>query len=221
MTIVFSLGGSVFNDKKIAQKYVTFFENLAKTQQVGVVVGGGKLARKRITSIKRKGASEALQHMAGITATRDNAQKLCDMLKSSNKVVCETFEEALEASFLNQIVVMGGTIPYVTSDTSTIVLADLLNAKKIINLSNVDYLYDKDPNKFKTAKKILKMNKTDFLEFVLKNDKRKPGEHFIVDLVAAFILEKVKAPLYIINGKNLNEVKNAISGKKFKGTVIK
>ena len=35
------------------------------------------------------------------------------------------------------------------------------------------------------------------------------------------ILEKVKAPLYIINGKNLNEVKKAVSGKKFKGTVIK
>ena len=121
MTIVFSLGGSVFNDKKVAQKYADFFEQLAKKQKIGIVVGGGKLARKRINSIKRKGAGEALQHMAGITATRDNAQKLCDMLKDSNKFVCASFEEALEASFLNQIIVMGGTIPYVTSDTSTIV----------------------------------------------------------------------------------------------------
>jgi len=222
MAVVFSFGGSIFTDKKLLDKYIKYFKQLSKKQLVGIVVGGGKLCRGYIKQIKKKTDNEVIQHLMGILATRQNAQKMCDILEDTNPIPALDYEEALEYSAMFPIVVMGGAAPYMTTDSCSVILAELLEAKKVINLTDVDYLYDKDPKKHKNAKKILKMNKKDFLEFVLKNDKRRPGEHFVIDSIAAFILQKTKkTSLYILNGKNLTEVKKAVSGRKFKGTVIK
>ena len=221
MTVVFSLSGKLFENKKLLANYLVYFEQLAKKQQVGLVIGGGKRARKYIKEIKSKGANDTIQHMLGVIATRENAQKVCDKLKSACPRPALDFEDALEMSLIYPIVVMGGTIPYVTTDNSAVILGALFNAKKVINLTNVDYLYTKDPKKYKNVKKITKMNKKKFLDLVLKQDKRRPGENFVIDSIAAFILTKTNSALYIINGNNLNEVKKAVSGKKFKGTVVK
>lgn len=220
MAIVFSLGGSIFLDKKLVKQYAAYFEQLAKKEKVGVLVGGGKLCRDRIAEAQKKTKNEVVLHLVGIEATRENAREFCEMLENSNKTPAVNYEEALKYSETYPIIVMGGTIPYLTTDSNTVILAELLGAKKIINLTNVDYLYDKDPNEFNDAKKITKMPKDEFLQFVLKNDKRRPGEHFVVDSMAAFLLTKSKSSLYIINGKNVSEVKKAVEGKKFEGTVI-
>jgi len=221
MAVVFSFGGSIFNDPELLLEYILYIENLAKTEQVGIVVGGGKLAREYIKYVKKMSKNEVIQHMAGTLATKENAAELCELIEGANPVPPETFDEALDFAGQFPIVVMGGTIPYITTDTGAIILGSLLDAKKVINMTNVDYLYNKDPNKFKNAKKITTMSKKKFLDFVIKNDKRRPGEHFIVDSIAAFLLQKTKSNLYIVDGTDLENVDKAVKGKKFKGTVIK
>ena len=50
--------------------------------------------------------------------------------------------------------VAAGWHPGWSTDFVATILAERLQAKTILNLSNIDYVYDKDPNKYKDAKKI-------------------------------------------------------------------
>ena len=52
--------------------------------------------------------------------------------------------------------VAGGWMPGRSTDDDAVRLAKIYGAEMVINLSNIDYVYDKDPNKYKDAKKLPK-----------------------------------------------------------------
>ena len=98
-------------------------------------------------------------------------------------------------------------------------LAKTYGAKEVINLSNIDYVYDKDPNKFKNAKKIERINWKDFRKNIV-GYKWVPGENVPFDPIASRLAEKSSLKVVIMNGKNLTEVKKALEGGEFKGTIV-
>jgi uridylate kinase len=90
--------------------------------------------------------------------------------------------------------------------------------KKIINLSNIDYVYDKDPKKFPGAKKVEKFSWAEFRKLV--GDKWNPGLNAPFDPIASKIAQESGMEVAIMNGRNLKNLKNYLEGKKFKGTTI-
>ena len=46
-----------------------------------------------------------------------------------------------------------------------------------------------------------------------------PGQHFVLDQSTSKIIRKYKIKTYIL-GKELKQLDNLLSGKKFKGTII-
>lgn len=217
--IVLSLGGSIFYPNKLDSNYLRKFakiiQKLAKKGfKFVIVTGGGKPARIAIGKVKSK--SKKAKDWEGIHATRENAKTVAKYVKG---VFAEKFNDIPKLIKKNKVVIAGGFKPGMTSDGDAAEIARLLKDKILFNLTNVDGLYDKDPNKYKTASIIPKISSKDFLK-IMKKIGYKAGEHFILDLTAAIIAHKSKMKVYILNGRKLQNFENCILNKSFKGTLI-
>ncbi|MFH1470223.1 MAG: UMP kinase [Candidatus Micrarchaeota archaeon] len=223
--IVLSVGGSMINP---GEPNSGFLRELARIllrahqkTQIAVVAGGGKPARIYANSIRELGGSQFMADKAAILATRQNASLLISSLgKGAWPTVPETFEEAALASASGKIVVMGGTIPGITTDTDAALLAELLGAGKLINISNVDGIYTSDPKKDKSAKKLQALSFQDLARLASLGDSRKPGENFVFDSFACKIIARSKIEAHFI-GSQISDIESAISGKGHNGSVVR
>ena len=90
-------------------------------------------------------------------------------------------------------------------------------AKEVINMSNIDYVYNKDPGKHKDAKKIENLSWNDYRK--LSGNVWKAGMSMPFDPIAAKEAQKSKIRVYVV-GNDLLNLQNLLDGRKFKGTVI-
>ncbi len=222
--VVISLGGSLVNPGKPDSQYVSsLFRMLRKTAcKFGIVVGGGRLARQWADAARKKGESEFEADEAAIKATKKNAQFVISIVRGEvNKKVCETFDEARKEGKKHRFVVMGGTIPGITTDSDAVLLAECLGSKRILNLSNIDGVYNDNPVRNPNAKKFSKMSFEQMIDLAGKNDMRKAGTHFVFDFLACKLIARSKIEAHFVHGKNLLDVRKAVEGKQHGGTVVK
>jgi uridylate kinase len=121
--------------------------------------------------------------------------------------------------FKKKILLAAGWKPGCSTDYDAVLLAENFGIKKLVNLTNIDYVYDKDPRKFKDAKKIEKISWKDFIKIV--GDKWDPGLNAPFDPIASKESEKIGLEVAIINGKNLNNFEKYLNDEQFIGTIIK
>ncbi len=221
--IVVSLGGSLIIPDEIDVVFLKSFVSLIK-DYVGkgykflIITGGGKICRRYNDSLKQitDPDNEDLDWL-GISATRLNAELIRISFGdlAYEKVI-------LDPDFIpnndNPIIVGGGWKPGNSSDLAAIHGAKNIGATRIINLSNIDFVYDKDPKIDQTAKPIDKISWADF-RLLLPNDWI-PGINFPFDPIAASVAESLGYEVVILNGKNIENIKNYLDGKEFVGTVI-
>jgi len=223
-TIVLSLGGSLVNPGAPDVQYVASLTRLLRGMKYkfGIVVGGGKLARQYADAARKKGGNEFEADEAAIKATKKNAQTVIDALKTDvNAKVCESFDSARAAAKKHKFVVMGGTIPGITTDSDAVLLAECLGAKRVLNLSNIDGVYNDNPVRNHNAKKFHKMSYAQMIDLAGKNDMRTAGTHFVFDFLACKLIARSKIEAHFVHGKNLLDVRKAIDGKPHGGTVVK
>lgn len=224
MSVVISLGGSMVNG--IGVPDVVFLKKLkallAGREKVGIVVGGGRLAREYVQAASKFSKNQFWGDSLAVQATRLNASLLTRVFsEESAPVVFEDFGQAALASFRHRVVVMGGTIPGITTDTDSVLLAEAMGAKRLINISNVDGIYDSDPRANKKAKKYSKLSYDELLELANRSDSRKPGTHFVFDLVACKLAARGGMELHFVGGSNLDDLPSAIAGRAHRGTIVK
>ena len=116
------------------------------------------------------------------------------------------------------IIVGAGYKPGHSSDMDAVLLAKNFEADTLINMSNIDLVYDKDPNKYDYAKPIKQSNWDDFLEII--GDDWVPGKNVPFDPVASKRSKENGLKVIILNGKNIDNLKNCFDEKDFVGTVI-
>ena len=97
-------------------------------------------------------------------------------------------------------------------------MAKGLGAKKIVNLSNIDFVYTADPKKDPSAKPIEKISWAEFRKMIPAE--WDPGLSSPFDPIAAREAEALGLEVVVMNGKKLGEFSNYLAGKPFKGTVI-
>ena len=97
-------------------------------------------------------------------------------------------------------------------------MAKNLGAHRLVNLSDIDYVYDGDPKKIRNAKKIEKINWADFKKLI--PDTWDPGLSSPFDPIAAKEAEMIGLEVAIINGKHLGRFSDYLEEKPFVGTVI-
>ena len=222
MKIVIAIGGSILlkeYDCKKFQEYSDILKDLSKEHKLFVVVGGGKPAREYIGVVRDLGAGEAQCDDIGIEVTRINAKLLLSALGDvAYQRVPHNFQEALEFSASGKIIVMGGTEPAHSTDAVSAILAEYIHADKLINLTSVDGMYTKDPNKFDDAKLISEIPVHDLVKYLDGKDV-KAGTYEFFDMTAAQMIERSNIPTIIANGDDPNNLIKIINGEKV-GTKI-
>ncbi|KYK22860.1 hypothetical protein AYK24_01760 [Thermoplasmatales archaeon SG8-52-4] len=221
-SIVISIGGSVILSDDVT---LTFFnelkallEKLCKKVKIYIVVGGGKTARSYIKLGRVLNLKENFLDELGIDITRLNAKLLLKFLGISNIKIPITTNEAKEIN--ERIVVMGGTTPGHSTDMVGAELAAITKTSKFIIATNVDGVYNKDPNKYKDAKMIKEISIDELIDTFGTNWET-AGKNIVIDGPALKIIKDAKIHTYVLNGKRLNELENAINNKEFLGTKIK
>jgi uridylate kinase len=218
-TVVISVGGSAINPKTVDAKFLdklkTVILKASKKNKIVICTGGGFIARDYIRALKNK--SNYVQDVMGIHCTRLNAMLIASHISKCNQEIPTTLEEIKDLLASLNIVVCGGLRPGTTSDGTTASIADYLNADYMINMTNVKGLYTKDPRKYKDAKFIGKLSHKEFKEIIDKV-KEKPGQHFVLDQLAAKICRQAKIKVAIFKGTN--NLQKFLENKKFDGTII-
>lgn len=115
--------------------------------------------------------------------------------------------------------VAAGWRPGWSTDYVSTILAERLGAKKMLNLSNVKYVCDKDPKKFKDAKKIKQISWKDFREIV--GSEWDPGLSMPFDPIASKHAQEIGLEVIIAEGSNIENLGRILNGKNFEGTIIK
>jgi uridylate kinase len=220
---VISLGGSLVVPNEINIKFLSLFKNIIEKKikekkKFIIIVGGGKTARNYQNAAKAltKVSNEDLDWL-GIHATRINAHLLLTIFrKYAYFRIIKNPKEKI--NFKEKILIAGGWKPGFSTDYDAVLLAKTYNSDTIINLTNVDYVYDKDPNKFKSAKPFKEISWKDYLKLI--EQKWIPGMSAPFDPIASKLAQKFKFKVIILNGRKLKNLENYLANKNFKGTII-
>ena len=222
-TIVISVGGSLIVPSAIDTAFLTSFKTfvlsyLAKGKSFIIIAGGGKTARRyqdaasEVTELTRDDVD-----WLGIHATRLNAHLLRSIFYKEAHPVINT-DPTEKVSTTHSVVIAAGWKPGWSTDYDAVLLAQGVGAKKVINLSNIDYAYTEDPNKNPEATPIEHISWPEFRKLLPKE--WDPGLSSPFDPIAAKEAEASGIEVAIINGSKLGELENYIEGKAFKGTLI-
>jgi uridylate kinase len=220
---VISLGGSLVVPNEINIKFLSLFKNIIEkkikeNKKFIIIVGGGKTARNYQNAAKalNKVSNEDLDWL-GIHATRINAHFLLTIFrKYAHFRIIKNPKEKI--NFKEKILVAAGWKPGFSTDYDAVLLAKTYGSDTIINLTNVDYVYDKDPNKFKSAKPFKEISWKYYLKLI--EQKWIPGLSAPFDPIASKLAQKFKFKVVILNGKKIKNLKNYLENKKFTGTII-
>ena len=220
---IISVGGSMIVPDEIDLKFLRKFKTIIESQvkkgdKFLLITGGGRTSRRYSEAAKTMGDlnPDDLDWL-GIHATRLNGHLMRTIFRKHAHRKIITNPNRPEVS-PEPITVAAGYRPGWSTDYDAVLLARQYKATAVLNLSNIDYVYDKDPKKFKNAKPIKEISWQDFRKIV--GDKWDPGLHLPFDPVASKLAEKMKLKVIILNGHNLGNLKKFLSGKEFIGTII-
>lgn len=202
--------------KKFRQLILGFIK---KGNRAIVVCGGGRVCRRyneRVRKINSHVTPADLDWM-GIAATRLNAE----LVRSAFGAVA--YERVLadprqKVNSSKRVLVGAGFVPGSSSDKDAVLLAKTFKANTVINLTNVDYVYTKNPKKFKNVKPIKAIGWPAFRKIV--GTRWNPGANVPFDPVAARLAQRLRLKVVIVNGVKLANVGRVLDGRPFIGTVV-
>ena len=221
--VVVSIGGSVLipdnNDSEYIIALADMMKRLSNKIQIVVIVGGGKIARYYTQTGKKVGGDTYQRDLLGIDATRANARLFSIALGGAAiQDIPTNVEDAASLSAPGTIVVMGGTEPGHTTDAVAAMVAAEMNADRVVNATSVDAVYSDDPKKVPDAKRFTKLTIAELQKIVYSD--HDAGRSSVFDPMGIKILMTEKIELSVVDGRDLNELENAILGQKINGTVI-
>ena len=189
--------------------------------QIGLVVGGGNFWRGRSSGIMDRTRADYI----GMLATVMNALALADTLEQLDVPVrvqtaiemprvAEPYirNRAVRHLEKGRVVIFGcGTgNPFFSTDTAAALRAAEINADVIFKATNVDGVYDKDPNRFADAVKYDELTHTEALAKGLK----------VMDSTAASLCRDNNIPILVFNLNDPENIIRAAAGEKI-GTLVK
>jgi len=220
---IISLGGSIIVPEEIDVQFLKKFRSLIlrhvkKGRRFIIIVGGGKTCRKYQSAAKEvtKATKEDLDWI-GIHSTRLNAHLMRTIFREiAHPAVIRHYNEKIRTK--KKVMIASGWKPGHSTDYDAVMWAENFKVRTILNLSNIDYVYDKDPKYHKDAKRLEQISWKDFRKLV--GSKWMSGLNSPFDPIASMKAEKLGLKVVIMNGRNFKNLENFLDGKAFKGTTI-
>ena len=222
--VVISLGGSILvpgdGDPSYLARLAKLLVDVSTVRKIFAVTGGGRIARFYIETGRALGAKEHRLDELGIEVTRMNARLLAIPLGTrANQEPAKTYTEAARLARRHSIVLMGGTSPGWTTDRVAASLARVVKADRLVNATSVDGVYSEDPKENPFAKRFKSLTYAKLVELLGEGHPR-AGPRIVFDPGAARVIAKAGIPLLVVDGRDLDALRAAISGDPFHGTTV-
>jgi uridylate kinase len=188
--------------------------------EVAIVVGGGNFWRGRTSEKMDRTRADHI----GMLATAMNSLTLCDALEQLGanvrvqtaiemRQIAEPYirNKAIRHFEKGRIVIFGcGTgSPFFSTDTAAALRSVEINADALLKATNVDGVYDKDPNKFDDA---VKFDEVSFQEVITRDLK-------VMDSTAFSLCKDNDMPIIVFNLNNPENIAKVVNGEKIGTTV--
>ncbi len=218
MNIVLKLGGHIIFGEKLNIQLLDQYRMVLADVFDGVgkwvvVVGGGLTARQYVDAGRMLGLDEATCDMLAIRITRVNAALTAHALGDlAIQSIPTSLEEIRSYAGLGKIVVTGGLQPGQSTMAVSALSASVIGAERIVVATDVDGVYTSDPKRNKDARLIPRLT-YDELERLLASSSERAGEYPLIDRVGLSLLKRTMTPLYYVNGKHVEKVREALLGR--------
>jgi uridylate kinase len=223
-TIVIAVGGSLLVPDQVDVSFITKLKNITRFftedgYQIALVIGGGKTSRNyhRAATSFENITNEDVDWL-GIKAIQLNAElvkRVCSDLDVHPQVVLkpEDIHNVVEP-----VVVIGAWEPGHSSDYNAVTMAHTLGAQRVINFSNISYVYDKDPNQFDDAQKIPEMSWDQYRALIPEKWSANLSAPF--DPVASQMAQELGMTVAIL-GSSIENLQAYLNSEDFEGSVIR
>ncbi|WP_254535704.1 UMP kinase [Halomarina litorea] len=224
MRAVVSVGGSVLVpdlDSGRVTAYADVFESLLdEGYELGLVVGGGRVARQYIGAARNIGANEMALDQIGIGVTRLNARLLIAALgERAAPRPPESYETAATALHRGDVPVMGGLVPAQTTDAVAAGLAETVDADLLVYATSVAGVYSADPDEDPDATRYDEISTNELVD-VIGGIEMSAGSNAPVDLLAAKIIQRSDTRTLVLDGSDPDRIRRAIIDGDHDGTEV-
>lgn len=189
--------------------------------EIGLVVGGGNFWRGRSGGSMDRTRADHIGMLATVMnslALADALEQLCVPVRVQSAIemhqIAETYIRNKAISHLEKgrVVIFGSGTgnPFFSTDTCAALRAAEIKADVILKATNVDGVYDKDPNKFADAVKYDVVTHSEVLEKDLK----------VMDSTAASLCRDNKIQILVFNLEDPENIVRAVLGENI-GTIVK
>jgi len=223
--VVVSIGGSVLltgsGDTEYLAQLADLLRRLGAERPLVVTVGGGRTARDYIQLGRALGLTEVELDEVGIEVTRLHARLLAARIGPPAPAHPPTTVPAVvEHLRTGSPVILGGTEPGHTTDGVAALVAVRLRAARVVNATNVDGIYDRDPRTNPDARRIERLSWSEFRAMVHAGTSGEAGQNFLFDRLGADALARARIPLLIVPGRDLANLEAAIAGRPCRGSRV-
>lgn len=221
--IVLSLGGSLIVPQEIQVDFLKQFRELIVSKidkfQFVIFAGGGKTCRVyQDAAAKIVPLTDWQLDWIGIHASRLNAQLLHTIFEEeAEKHVVKDPTKKIQMT--KPILIGAGWKPGWSTDFVAVQFAVTHGFTQVVNLSNIEYVYDKDPKKFPDAKPFKEMTWAQMRELV--GDEWTPGMSAPFDPIASKLAQEKGIEVIVANGTAIDNIRAILEDQDFVGTRIK
>jgi len=192
-----------------------------KGRRFVLVSGGGKTARHYIDAgdhVVGKHIDVDDLDWLGIHATRLNGHLFRTIFRKMAHPVVIKDPTRTPIHWHGKVLIAAGWKPGRSTDYVACRIAKRLGAGSVINISNVNAVYDVDPRKSKNAKPLDHVGWTEYRKMV--GDGWHPGKSAPFDPVASRFCQRHKMQVAMLGGEDFVNIGRVIDGKNFKGTLM-
>lgn len=213
--VVIKLSGSIFSqdtDYAKIRKYAEMLSDISNRVQPIVIAGGGKVARHYINLARNLGSDEANLDIIGIDVSRLNAKLLITALgDQAYSQVPKNLEEVAIAVDSSKIVIAGGLHPGQSTNATSALIAETSKASSFVNATDVDGIYDSDPNTNTKARLFKEITVNECME-ILRVESAMAGTYDLMDIIALKVIERSKIPTRVVRS-DTSDIRDAVDGK--------
>jgi aspartokinase-like uncharacterized kinase len=213
MEAVLKVGGSLADDPASLANLCQQLSALAAAHRIALVPGGGEFADTVRKFDKTYGLSNTVAHKMAILAMDQYGFLLSDItprayVSHSLKEVISSAKGTLPILLPSKIMFREDPLEHswdVTSDTIAAYIACLLDAEKLVLVTDVDGIFSEDPKKILDARLVEELSAEELLGWNRRTS---------VDKVLPKILLQANLDCYVVNGRYPERIKLILENKK-------
>jgi len=219
---VLSLGGSLIVPESIDTEYLIQFKEFVlrhvdQGEKFVIICGGGKVCRNYYAALNIITKAPSVEYdRLGVKSTELNAELVRILFGDAAHPVVQP--DYTKKTPFESILIGCGLKPGTSTDYDAIQYAITCGADAVLNLSNISFVYDKDPTHHKDAKPYERLTWSEFRSMF--SAEWKAGTNVPFDPIASELAHRHGIKVMILHGRDLENVEKALQGLPFKGTLI-